>query len=153
MKRIQRIFDTYIIHFIQDYSELAARIALALIFIWFGLLKVIFMSPANELVTSLLNITLPFISFETFIVALGIFETLIGVLFLIPGWSRTAIVLLLFHMSTTALPLVMLPHITWQAFLIPTLEGQYIIKNAAIIALGLGVVAHFHPEKKETRKS
>jgi hypothetical protein len=29
----------------------------------------------------------------------------------------------------------------------PTLEGQYIIKNLAIIALAMGIAAHLHPLK------
>jgi len=63
---------------------------------------------------------------------------------LIPKMARIAVVILLIHMAMTLLPLVLLPDISWSGLLIPTLEGQYIIKNVALIALGLGVVAHFH---------
>lgn len=146
---MKKTIDRHIIHVIQEISEPAARVALALIFIWFGSIKVIFMSPANELVSALLNITLPFISFEAFIVVFGIIETLIGILFLIPKYSRIAVIILLLHMTTTFLPLIMLPDISWSGFLIPTLEGQYIIKNVALVALGLGVVAHFHPRRRK----
>ena len=66
---------------------------------------------------------------------------LIGVSFLVEGWERLAIVLLAPHMVATFLPLAVLPSVTWLGFLIPTLEGQYIIKNTVIIALAIGVAA------------
>jgi len=141
---MKKNIDTYILQTIKKISEPAARVALALIFIWFGAIKVIFLSPANELVSALLSKTMPFIPFTQFIIILGIFEVIIGILFLIPKMARVAVIILLLHMGMTVLPLVLLPDITWSGLLIPTLEGQYIIKNVALIALGLGVVAHFH---------
>ena len=48
-------------------------------------------------------------------------------------------------MITTAGPLVLLPSETWQSFFVPTLEGQYIIKNLVIIAAAIGIAAHLHP--------
>ena len=78
---------------------------------------------------------------------------LIGVAFLIPGLERLAIALLIPHMITTVLPLILLPSITWQSFLIPTLEGQYIIKNIVIIALASALAAHLHPMRLQNRHS
>lgn len=127
----------------------AARIALFTIFFWFGLLKVIDASPANPLVESLLQKTLPFISFESFIAGFGFYEMAIGLFFIIPGLERLAIALLVPHMIAAFLPLVFLSEITWKSFLIPTLEGQYIIKNFVIVALALGIGAHLHPLEKE----
>lgn len=69
----------------------------------------------------------------------------IGICFLIPKLSRLAIALLIPHMIMTILPLFFLTDLTWQGFLTPTLEGQYIIKNLVIIALAMGVAAHIHP--------
>ncbi len=112
-----------------------ARIALSVIYVWFGLLKVMGESPANPLVASLLERTMPFVSFETFIVWFGLFEVMIGVLFLIPKADRITLSLFVFHMVTTAMPLFLLPAIIWNKLFIPTLEGQYIIKNIALIAL------------------
>lgn len=50
-------------------------------------------------------------------------------------------------MIATILPLILLPSIAWSGFLVPTLEGQYIIKNLAIMALAAGVAANLHPMK------
>lgn len=63
-------------------------------------------------------------------------------LFLTKGFERIAIFLLGLHLFTTILPLIFLPDIAWQAFLAPTLEGQYIIKN--ILAAAFAVVVGFN---------
>ncbi len=141
-------FDRFVIERLQKISTPLARLALFIVFFWFGLLKLLQHSPANPLVTALLERTLPFITFHTFIIILGCVEMLIGILFLIPGVERVAIAILLPHMATTIMPLVFLPCITWQHPFVPTLEGQYIIKNVVIIALALGIAAHLTPLKK-----
>jgi uncharacterized membrane protein YkgB len=53
-------------------------------------------------------------------------------------------------MVTTVMPLFMLPSATWSAFLVPTMEGQYIIKNILIIAAAIVVAAHVHPLKHKS---
>lgn len=122
-----------------------ARLALFVVFFWFGALKVFYISPANPLVEMLLQETLPFMTFGQFIVLFGIFEMIIGLTFLIPRLDRLAVALLVMHMGTTFMPLVLLPEIAWEAPLVPTLEGQYIIKNLVILALAMNVAAHIHP--------
>jgi uncharacterized membrane protein YkgB len=119
-----------------------ARIALFIVFFLFGILKLFFLSPANPLVSGLLERTLPFITFHTFIILFGIYEMIIGIIFLIPGRERLALWLLIPHMFTTFLPLILLPSVTWQQPFVPTLEGQYIIKNLVIIALAMSLATH-----------
>lgn len=137
--------DVSIISFLRKTFYPMSRVALFVVFFWFGILKLIDKSPANPLVASLLQKTLPFLTFDQFIIILGIWEMLIGLCFLIPRLERVAIALLIPHMFTTLMPLILLPQITWQSFLVPTLEGQYIIKNLALIALAIGIGAHLKP--------
>lgn len=132
-------------------SFILSHIALSLVLIWFGLLKFFGISPANELIEALLAITMPFIPFTTFILILGAVEVAIGILFLIPKMERVAITLLVLHMGTTLLPLVMLPDIVWQGFLLPTLEGQYIIKNVVLVALAIGILVDIKSDKHPGR--
>jgi uncharacterized membrane protein YkgB len=145
-------FDALVIHRIKKIAEPSARGALCIIFFWFGLLKVMGISPADPLVETLLDTTMPFIAFDGFRIFFGLYEMAIGLAFLFAGFERIAIVLLLPHMATTFLPLILLPHETWASVLVPTFTGQYIIKNLIIIALALSVAAHLHPIN-ETRKS
>lgn len=140
-----RTLDAHIIHFIRRITVPAARIAIFIIFFWFGILKLLGLSPAGPIVHQLFDQTISFMDFDSFYLLFSLFECLIGILFLIPGAMRIVLPLLLFHIVTTALPLFFLPDITWSGFLVPTLEGQYIIKNVAIIAAALGIASHLHP--------
>ncbi len=137
--------DAKFISFCQKISVPLARFGLFIVFFWFGILKVVGQSPASGLVERLFNETIPFMDFGTFLIAFGIFECIIGILFLIRGADRLTILLLFIHMATTTGPLVLLPEETWSGFLVPTLEGQYIIKNILVIAAGITVAAHMHP--------
>jgi uncharacterized membrane protein YkgB len=138
-------FDTKLIHFFQKISVPAARIGLFVIFFWFGALKVLGLSPASALVQKLFEQTIPVLPFGTFLILFGLFEMLIGLLFLVRGCERFVIPLLFLHMVTTFMPLFLLPQVTWSAWLVPTLEGQYIIKNLVVIAAAIGIAAHLHP--------
>ena len=140
--------DANLIHFFRRVSVPLARFGLFIIFFWFGVLKVIGLSPASGLVERLFENTIPWMSFGTFIICFGLFEMLIGILFLIRGVERIVIPLLLIHMITTMMPLFLLAGETWSGFLTPTLEGQYIIKNIALIAAAFGIAAHLHPLQK-----
>lgn len=145
-------FDKAIIDFLKKISFPFARISLFIVFFWFGLLKIINASPANPLVEAMLTKILPFIEFDQFIVFLGVLEMIIGLTFLIPKVQRVTIALLIPHMITTFLPLIFLSSITWQGFLIPTLEGQYIIKNLVIIALAFSIASGLSPLRFNNKK-
>ncbi len=145
MKEIFVKTDGKIIALLRAVSEPLARIAIFVVFFWFGFLKLFDLSPANPLVSDLLEKTMSFVTFEQFIIFFGLFEMLIGILFLIPKMERISIALLFVHMFTTALPLFMIPAIAWQSAFVPTLEGQYIIKNIVIVALAIGLGAKLSP--------
>jgi len=139
--------DEQIIATLKKISGPLARLSLFVIFFWFGILKVLGTSPANQMVESLQQKTLPFLSFSTFIILFGIYEMIIGLLFIIPRLERVAIAILIPHIIMTSLPLIFLPGMTWEGFLVPTMEGQYIIKNLVIVALALATGARLEPLK------
>ncbi|HEY4511677.1 MAG TPA: DoxX-like family protein [Candidatus Paceibacterota bacterium] len=129
---------------IERVSSIFSRLSLFVIYFWFGILKLFDMSPANPMVESLQHATLPFVSWNVFIVCFAIFEMIIGVLFLIPRIERATFFVFILHMIMTTLPLVLLPDMVWTAFFAPTLEGQYIIKNLALVALAYSIIAETH---------
>lgn len=137
--------DLKLIAFFNRAFMPVARFGLFVIFFWFGALKVVELSPASGVVARLFEQTIPFMSFDSFLILFGLFECLIGILFAIKGLERVVIPLLFIHMITTFGPLVFLPSETWSAFMVPTLEGQYIIKNLVIIATAIGVAAKVKP--------
>jgi uncharacterized membrane protein YkgB len=138
-------FDKSFIRLLKRNSGALARAALFIVYFWFGALKLFGASPANPLIAELLGRTIPWISFDAFIVGFAMYEMLIGLFFLAPGLERVAIALLVPHLLMTALPLLVLPSLTWQGFFMPTLEGQYIVKNLLIVALAFGIAAQMIP--------
>lgn len=123
-----------------------ARTAIFIVYFWFGALKLIGASPAGPLVLALFDKTIGFMPFTLFYTLFAIYEMTIGILFLITGLERVAIFFLCLHLVTTAMPLLLLSDITWQGLLVPTLEGQYIIKNILIAALAVVIGARVAPK-------
>lgn len=134
MTKLIQKFDVLIINFFRKWEITLARIAIFTVYFWFGLLKLIGVSPAAPLVQGLFERTINFMPFSTFYALFSVFEMAIGIFFLIRGLERLAIFMLALHLVTTVLPLFCMPEYTWQAFMVPTLEGQYIIKNILIAA-------------------
>ena len=119
----------------------ALRYSLAVIFIWFGVLKPFGVSPAAPLVLKTVD-WMPLFAPETWLAIIGWWEVAIGVTFLFRPTLRIAIGLLFLQMVGTFMPMVMLPDITFQPGRIPwgpTMEGQYIIKNLLIISAAMVV--------------
>ena len=111
------------------------RIALFLIYGWFGMLKALGLSPASSLVLALLHEITPWMNQNAFVFWFGLFEVLIGTAFLVVGARRWVVRVFFLHIVMTMAPLVVLPQETWSTWFVPTLAGQYIIKNLALIAL------------------
>ena len=102
------------------------------------------LSPAQELIIDTVY-WMPFLSPEEWVLVIGYWEMLIGLFFLTKKTTFYAMLLLFLQMSGTFMPLVLLPSVTFQNsnYLLPSLEGQYIIKNIIIIASALVVGRHY----------
>ncbi len=120
------------------------RVAVGLVFIWFGALKLVpGLSPAEDLVKA----TVYFVDADLFYPVLAVWEILIGVLLLIRPAVRGALLLLALQMPGTFLPFVVLPEVCFSTWPLAspadlfglTMEGQYIVKNLVRIAAGLVV--------------
>ena len=126
--------DPLIAGWMNAYGYILLRYSLAIVFIWFGALKFVGISPANELVAK----TVYWFPPEIFIPILGWWEAAIGACLLIPALIRVAIFLLLVQMPGTMLPLFILPDVCYTQFPFGlTLEGQYIIKNLVLISAAI----------------
>lgn len=131
--------DRIILERMRLLGEPAARISLFIIFFWFGILKPLGVSAAGPLVVKTVG-WMPFFTGEQWLAVIGWWEVLIGICFLFRKTTRLAILLLFLQMSGTFMPLFILPEITFQENgipFLPTLEGQYIIKNIIIISAAL----------------
>ena len=124
------------------------RFCLFVIFFWFGILKVIGVSPAAQLVIDTVY-WMPFLSPESWLIVIGYWEMLIGIFFLFKRTTFMAMMLLFSQMVGTFMPLFILPDVTFQNgnILVPTMEGQYIIKNIIIIASSIVIGGNKLKEK------
>ena len=133
--------DQRIAGFMQRHGMASLRISLAIIFIWFGILKPLGISAAAPLVLATVG-WMPVFEAETWLSLIGWWEVLIGITFLFHGTLRIAIGLLALQMVGTFLPMFILPEVTFQPGRIPygpTMEGQYIVKNLLIISAAMMV--------------
>ena len=122
------------------------RISVGLVFFWFGFLKFFgATSPAEEIASrTIAFITFDLVSAEISMPLLAILECIIGLGILTKWLMRFVIPLLYFQMAGAVLPLFIFPDETWEMVpFVPTLLGQYIIKNCVLIsaAIVLGVVS------------
>jgi uncharacterized membrane protein YkgB len=140
--------DLILIGFFKRMFIPFARFSIFLIFFWFGFIKLIGLSPASPLAKALTEKTVGLQYFHTLFIILAFLECLIGILFLFPKLTRVVVPLLLLHMAVVCSPLLLVPHYTWQSFLVPTLEGQYIMKNAVVVAVAIGIAASTRPLSK-----
>ncbi len=127
--------DRIITRWTAQHGLLIMRLGLGFIFFWFGALKLVpGLSPAEELVRN----TIYFVDPDLFLPVLAIWEVLIGLGLVFGKFMRITLLLLFLQMPGTALPLLVLPEVTWTVFPYGlTLEGQYIVKNLVLIGAGL----------------
>lgn len=122
------------------------RWSYAVIFIWFGLLKLYAPPPVTAEFTLALDI-LPL----GFPLMLGVWEVIIGVCFLHKDWMRIGMYQLKFlHMPGTFIPLFLLPDAAFVSFpLLPALPALYILKNLMFVGAGLVLWAHHSTDEPD----
>jgi uncharacterized membrane protein YkgB len=136
-----------------DWIERASfrllRLSLAVIYVWFGMLKILKMCAISELISR----TVFFLPTDAFQLVLGYWEVAIGVCILWRPLLPAGLLLMLFHMPGTALPLVFLPEACFVHFPFePTLFGQYIIKNLTLSSAALVIAARLvRPRHSEAK--
>ena len=129
-KQIDRA-DQRITQWMARYGLTMMRVALGVIFFWFGALKLVpGLSPAEELVRN----TIFFIDPNLFQPVLAVWEMAIGLGLITGLFMRLTLLLLFLQMPGTALPIFITPEAVFTHFPFGlTIEGQYIVKNLALI--------------------
>lgn len=150
MKNSVEKLDQGVARLMKNWSIPSLRVSFGIIFIWFGVLKPFGHSEAENLLKATV-VWLPFGTPELWLIIIGWWEVAIGLTFLFKQTTKVAIGLLFLQMVGTFMPLVFLPDITFQSgnLLLPTLEGQYIIKNLMIISAALVLGGTFYKSKAE----
>lgn len=129
--------------FLERWSIPALRVALGAVFVVFGALKLIpGASPLEALVQSTWEkLTFGLVGGQAALVATAVLELLAGALLIAGGaFARTGLVVLAFAFVGILSPIVLLPAEVFGSHG-PTLTGQYIFKNAVLIAAALVVAS------------
>jgi uncharacterized membrane protein YkgB len=132
--------DRRITGWMADHGLTLLRVALGIVFLWFGALKLVpGVSPAEVLAgRTIETLTFGIVPASVAVPFLALWEVAIGVGLLVGRWMRVTLALLFVQMLGTVTPLFLFPDQTWVRFpLVPTLEGQYIIKNIVLVSAAI----------------
>lgn len=131
-------------HFLRKHSIALLRFSMGIIYFWYGILKVLGISPVEELVYRATK----WIGVHDFVIFLGIWEMIIGICFFSRRLLPWGILLYFLHFPGTFLPLFLNPEDCFTS--IPfglTLEGQYIFKNLISLGAVFVIMSHLRPSK------
>lgn len=146
LKKLSKIthFDHGLTRWMAANGILILRVSIGIIYFWFGVLKFFpGLSSAADLATD----TIAIISFglvgpQLAMTILAVWETLIGIGLIFRLFLRETLLLLFLQMIGTILPLFFFPFETFAIIpFVPTMEGQYILKNVVIISAGIVIGA------------
>lgn len=143
-KRIAKLENT-ILNWMAINGIILLRISIGIIFLWFGFQKFFpGISSAEDIATRTIDvISLGLVKSPYSMPILATWETLIGLGFLTGKFMRASVILMFLQMAGTLFPLVVFPGETFHLPpVVPSLEGQYILKNIIIITGSMVILAH-----------
>jgi uncharacterized membrane protein YkgB len=146
--------DARITEWMARHGVTLTRVALGVVFLWFGVIKFVpGWSPAEALAgRTIERASFGLIGPAVAVPMLAVWETAIGLGLLTRRFLRLTLGLLFVQMPGTMLPLVLFPQETFLVFpYAPTIEGQYIIKNLVLVSAAIVVGATVRGGRLEPR--
>jgi uncharacterized membrane protein YkgB len=129
--------DDRVVSFLRRWSVPALRVSLAVVFVWFGALKVLDVTPVTDLVAN----TVYWVDPDWFVPLLGWVEIAIGLGLLFSFGLRVVLAVFVLQLLGTFLVLVVQPDIAFQdgnPFKLTT-EGEFVVKNLVLLTAGMVV--------------
>lgn len=122
------------------------RVALGVVFLWFGALKVAGTTPVADLVAG----TVPWLDRTWFVPALGAAEVLMGIALLVGRFLPLVCAVLAAHLCGTFLVLVVQPELAFQGGnpLLLTTIGEFVVKNLVLISAALVLASRFRTSQE-----
>jgi putative oxidoreductase len=116
------------------------RVVLGFLFVWFGGLKVMGVSPVAGLVSQ----TLPFANPHLVVLGLGTAEVALGLVLMTGRFLRCALPVLVVHLAGTFSTFAVVPHLMFRDGnpLLLTSDGEFVMKNVILIAGTLVLISH-----------
>jgi uncharacterized membrane protein YkgB len=131
--------ERYVVELVQRISMPALRVALSLIFLWFGALKVADVTPVGDLVAG----TPPFLDRHWLVPGMGVLEVVLAV-GVLAGWPYLIVLpTMIGHLSGTFLVLIVQPNVAFQHGnpLLLTTTGEFVVKNLVLISAAMVLLA------------
>ncbi len=137
--------DSRVSGFFRRWGVPALRVSLAVVFIWFGALKVFGVTPVTELVAN----TVYWFDPDWVVPALGVVEIVVGLGLLFQVAMRAVLGLFFLQMIGTFLVFVLQPEVAFQDGnpLLLTVEGEFVLKNLVLIAAGMVIAGTVEIDK------
>lgn len=128
------------IEIMQRHGVMLLRIALGIVFVWFGGLKIFGASPVADLIKN----TYSFLPQAPFMLVLGIWEVVIGIGLIFKFALRATLALLWLQMAGTIVSPLFAPNIFFENgnILLLTTEGEFVVKNFVLVASSLVIGGH-----------
>lgn len=128
-------FDLAVSRFMHRWGHFLHRVLLGLLFLWFGCLKMFGQKSATSIIAETVYIGTP----AHVVPVLGAWEALIGLCLLWRPMVRIALLLLAIRLPGTLLALVLKSDVCWadDSWLVPTIQGQYLIKDFTLFSAAM----------------
>lgn len=137
MRALIARIDAALIPRLRRWSVPLLRGALGVVFVWFGMLKVLDVSPVSDLVAD----TVYWVDPSWFVPVLGVVETLIGVGLWLGRALRLVLAVLVLQLVGTFVVFVIRPEVAFQDGnpLKLTILGEFVVKNLVLLTAALVV--------------
>lgn len=147
MARLVDRADEIIIPALRRWAIPALRIGLAVVFVWFGALKIFGVSPVSDLVAS----TVYWFDPGWFVPVLGVVEVAVGLGLAFRFGLRSVLAVLLAQLAGTLLVFVFQPEVAYQEGnpLLLTTEGEFVVKNAVLLGAAMVVGTQVRERSEE----
>ena len=122
----------------QRFAPVALRLSLAVVFVWFGALKIVGVSPVHDLLAA----TLPFIPADLVVPGLGAIEVVLGLAVASGVLRRITLLVLVGHLVGTFLTFVTATSLMFAGGnpLTLTSDGEFVVKNLILISAALVLI-------------
>ena len=129
--------DAHVTAFLRRWSIPLLRVSLAVVFVWFGALKVLGVTPVKDLVAE----TVYWVDPDWFVPVLGWVEIAVGLGLAFGIALRAVLAAFFLQMAGTFLVLVVQPEVAFIDGnpLKLTVEGEFVVKNLVLLSAGLVV--------------
>ncbi|MBB4967002.1 DoxX family membrane protein [Saccharothrix violaceirubra] len=117
----------------------ALRVSLGLVFVWFGLLKVVGETP----IAALLEASVPWVDPDLLVPGLGWFEVVLGVALVVGRYLRAVLAAMGAHLLGTFIVFVQAPGMAFAGGnpLLLTVNGEFVLKNLVLLCAVLVLFA------------